>query len=71
MSTFASTNPSNGIYPTLLRRGAWVFLGYPTVRNDQAAVSYAGDVLTYRYPTALLDQTKNLLYASDGARIYR
>ncbi len=71
VSTFASTNPSNGIYPTLLRRGAWVFLGYSTVRNDQAAVSYAGDVLTYRYPTALLDQTKNLIYASDGVRIYR
>jgi hypothetical protein len=70
-SIFLGTSAGNDIYPTLLRRGSLVFLGYQTVTSDQATVSYAGDLLTYRYPTALLDETKDLIYASNGARIYQ
>jgi uncharacterized membrane protein len=68
---FGGVATRNDIYPTLLRQGSYVFLGYPTVHDDQAAITYAGDLLTYRYPTALLDRTKNLLYSSNGARVYR
>jgi uncharacterized membrane protein len=71
VGTFAGANADNDIFPTLLRRGSYVFLGYSTVNSDLATVNYAGDLLAYRYPTALLDETKDLIYASNGARIYQ
>ncbi|MFZ0832471.1 MAG: DUF2206 domain-containing protein [Mycobacterium sp.] len=65
--------PSDGddIFPVLLRKDAYVFLGYTTVRKDEVALSYAGDIVTYQYPVSFLDKRKSLIYSSNGARIYR
>jgi uncharacterized membrane protein len=71
LQTFTDLSPINDIYPTLLRENAYVFLGYTTVSKDQATFSYDGDLITYTYPINLLNSTKNLLYSSNGARIYR
>jgi uncharacterized membrane protein len=59
------------IFPTVIQRNAFVFLGYASVTLDQASVSVDGNTVPYRYPTALLNQTKNVIFASDGSRIYR
>ena len=71
LQTFTGLNPVNDIYPTLLRKGAYVFLGYATVTKDQASFSYGGDLITYQYPMGILNSTKNLLYSSNGVLIYR
>lgn len=61
----------NDIYPTLIGDKTYVFLGYATVREDQATLSYRGDLVTYRYPLGLLDATKDRVYASEGVEVYR
>lgn len=59
------------IYPTLVGTRSYVFLGSTTVRKGEATVFYRGDLVTYRYPVGLLDETKDKVYSSDGAEIYR
>jgi uncharacterized membrane protein len=59
------------IYPTLIRPDAYVLLGSTIVNKGQSTVFYDGDLLTYRYPVALLDRTKDLVYSSGRAAIYR
>ena len=71
LQTFADLSPVNDVYPTLIRKNAFIFLGYTTVQKRQSTFSYEGDLITYQYPIGLLDSTKDLLYSSNGARIYR
>jgi uncharacterized membrane protein len=61
----------DAIYPTQLRVGSYVLLGTTLLGKDTSTVVYNGDLLTYRYPLALLDRTKDLVYNSGGAAIYR
>lgn len=66
------TGPAVGdLFPTALRTDAYVLVGSTTVRTDRVTFSYEGDLVTYRYPLGLLDTTKNVIYSSEGARIYR
>ena len=75
---FAFTEPSQvtgsqflfGYFPTLLGRSTWVILGSSVVRDDRATDSLNGDLITYRYPTGLLERTKNLVYDNGTTRIY-
>ena len=71
LQTFTGLSPVNDIYPILLRRNAYVFLGYATVTKDQATFFYGGDLITYQYPMDILNSTKDLVYSSNGVRIYR
>jgi len=61
----------NDIFPTQLRKGTYVFLGYATVTKGQATLLDSGDDITYQYPTGLLNSHADLVYSSDGTRIYR
>jgi uncharacterized membrane protein len=61
----------NDIAPELLRPDAYVFLGYANVTKDQSTEVVASDLVTYRYPTSFLDEHKDLVYSSGGARVYR
>lgn len=61
----------NDIHPLLVRDDATVLLGTTTARNGEATMFYRGDLVTYTYPTALLEETKNKIYSSEGAEIYR
>jgi uncharacterized membrane protein len=70
LQTFTGLIPVSDIYPPLIRRKAYVFLGYPTVTQDQATISDEGDIITYKYPLAFLNSTKNLIYSNKGAMIY-
>ncbi|MFJ1704439.1 hypothetical protein [Kitasatospora sp. NPDC088346] len=66
------TGPAQGdIFPTLVRSNSYVLLGTTTVQKDQVTIFYRGDLVTYRYPVPLLDATKNQIYSSEGAGIYR
>lgn len=61
----------NDIFPTLVRRDSYVFLGYTNVQKRESTVSYSGDLITYRYPVDFLDAGKDLLYSTAGSRVYR
>ncbi|MEU3840874.1 DUF2206 domain-containing protein [Streptomyces sp. NPDC028635] len=61
----------NTVYPAFVKDNGYVFLNYATVRKDRTSVFYQGDAVTYRYPIAFLDATKNRIYSSDGAVIFR
>ena len=71
LQNFSGTQPLDAIYPTQLRSGSYVVLGTTTVRTGTVAIFFEGDVLTYVYPMAALDDNKSLIYSSGGARIYR
>ncbi|GAA0540344.1 hypothetical protein GCM10010172_22000 [Paractinoplanes ferrugineus] len=58
-------------FPTLVRTDSYVLLSYATVHKGEATAFYRGDAMTYRYPFGVLDATKNKIYSSDGAAIYR
>ena len=70
LRSFSSTREDD-IFPTLLRPRTYAFLGDSNTTQKISTFTYAGDEITYRYPFGLLDATKNLIYASDGAQIYR
>ncbi len=59
------------IFPTQLQKGSYVFLDYATVTKGQATLLDSGDDITYQYPTGLLNSQADLVYSSDGTRIYR
>jgi len=71
IKVYAGANPINDIYPTLLQRQSYVFLGFTTVRQGLATVSYKGNLVTYRYPTRFLLRTKDLLFNDGGSEVYR
>ncbi len=67
----AKARTTADVFPTLIEKHAYVFLGFATVTLDKASVSINGNTVTYRYPVGLLDDTKDLVFSSNGARIYR
>jgi uncharacterized membrane protein len=67
----AKARASADIYPTLISKDAYVYLGYSTVRSDVTSVSFDGNTISYRYPMWLLNRDKNLVFADPGSRIYR
>jgi uncharacterized membrane protein len=70
-AAFASFRVSDDIYPTFLRPDAFVFLGESVVQRGTAALPEGNDRITYRYPRALLDAQKDLVYNSAGGAVYR
>ncbi|WP_035845642.1 DUF2206 domain-containing protein [Kitasatospora azatica] len=66
------TGPAvGGIFPTELGSHPYVVLGTTTVRTGRVTFSYQGDLVTYRYPMGLLDTTKDQIYSSEGAAIFK
>lgn len=62
---------SDEFFPTLLRSGTYVYLGAPQVRRGVATVFWTGDLISYRYPTRVLDEKLDLVYSSTSASVYR
>ncbi|MEK7538394.1 MAG: DUF2206 domain-containing protein [Patescibacteria group bacterium] len=62
---------TNEIFPAVVRKDAYVFLGEATTRKQRATVVYGGDQITYMYPMQFLDDNKNLIYNNGGAKIYK
>ena len=71
IQSLVTGNVVTEIFPTLVGADSYVVLGYTTVHKGEATAVYRGDSLTYRYPFGVLDSTKNKIYSSDGAAIYR
>jgi uncharacterized membrane protein len=59
------------IHPAEVGPHDYVLLGTPVLVREQAAVAYAGDRLTYRYPIDFLDQRMDLVFHDGKAMIYR
>ncbi len=62
---------SNDIYPGLIRKDSYVFMGYTNVHDDKASLLYNGDIIQYQYPMQILNQNKNLLYSNGDVNIYK
>ena len=59
------------IYPTVVLQSSWLILGYSTVHTGLVTTFYDGDLLTYVYPTGILQASKNLVYNNGGTEIYK
>ena len=59
------------LYPTLLSRDAYVFVDGQILDQGVSTIFYTGDLLTYAYPLADLDENLDLVYSAPQARIYR
>ena len=71
INSMAELNALNDIYPGLIRRDSYVYLGYTNVVKSQASMVFDGNLLTYTYPLDFLDQNKDLVYSNGTARIYK
>jgi uncharacterized membrane protein len=71
LQTLLYSDVKSNIYPTVLSDNAYTFLGPETVDQGIVTIFYRGDLISYRYPTALLDQAYNAIYASNGVEIYQ
>lgn len=61
----------NDVYPGLVRKNAYVFLGYAMTTKQQATAYYNGALISYKYPMQFLDDNKNLLYDNGGSKVYK
>ena len=68
---FKEVSTINDIYPGLIRKDSYVYLGYANVNKVQANISYGGSNIIYHFPIRFLDENKNLLYNNSGVKIYR
>lgn len=59
------------IYPVLIKRYSWVILSYATLHTGRAPLYSDGQLVTYRYPVAFLEDNKNLVYNNGSAEIYK
>jgi hypothetical protein len=58
------------LLPQWLRPGGYQFVGSTLMRTGNVSVRINGQIVTYRYPTQLLDTGYNKIYASSGAQVY-
>ena len=71
ISAYSGINSWNDIYPSMVRKNSYVFLGYGATHRSESTISYEGDLITYEYPLRFLQRVKSKVYASSGAQIYR
>jgi hypothetical protein len=66
----AGTQAVSDIFPTILKTSSWVVLGRSTVQHDDAFSIFNGDLVEYRYPLQLLQNTKDRVYDNGSTVIY-
>ena len=69
--TISDINPLNDIYPGLIRKNSYVFLGFANIYKKQVTIIYSGDLISHTYPIEFVNENKNLIYSNDGSRIYK
>ena len=58
-------------FPNAVFRSAYVVLGSDTVQKDISTIGTNTDLVDYKYPIDFLKKYKDLIYASDGAEIFK
>ena len=60
-------------YPALVLQDSWLILGHSTLSSDTAYtfVDATGDIIGYKYPTGLLNDSKDVVFTNGGAVIYK
>lgn len=71
LQNYSDINAGDDVFPILIRKDAYAFMGYTAVRKGEVSFVISGDLVTYKYPLDFLDNNKSLIYSSNGARIYR
>lgn len=71
LASLSNLDAYNDIFPGVVRRDSYVYLGQATAKKHRATLVYIGDQITYEYPVEFLDDNKNLIYNNGGSRIYR
>jgi uncharacterized membrane protein len=69
--SLAGSGPDTDIYPGLVKKDSYVFIGEGTVKSGQGSFDYNGNLIGYSYPIQFLDNNKNLVYNNGGARVYK
>jgi uncharacterized membrane protein len=64
-------NPLSDIYPGLVQKNSYVYLGFANTNKNQANMTYEGTLLSYSYPIQFLDDQKDLIYNDGDSRVYR
>jgi uncharacterized membrane protein len=59
------------IFPALVRKDSYIFLGSSNVTKKESDVVYNSDAIMYRYPIDFLNNNKNLIYNNGGSKIYK
>lgn len=70
-ASITDLSPYNDIFPGVIRRDDYVFLGPGTVLKQRATIVYNADQVTYQYPIQFLSDNKDLIYNNGGAEIYK
>jgi uncharacterized membrane protein len=68
---FGHFTPDKDLYPGLVRRDAFVYLGAANIQKGKGFASYEGEDVQYTYPLRFLEDNKDLLYSNQQARIYK
>jgi uncharacterized membrane protein len=70
-ASLTSLDAYTDIFPGVIQKDGYVFLGPTTVINRRATVIDNADPVTYAYPIQFLEDNKNLIYDNGGAEVYR
>lgn len=70
LQTYTNLNIGNSVFPTLIQKDAYVFLGYQTIATGSDTLYVNENQGPYKYPVGLLNSSVNLVYSSNAARIY-
>lgn len=62
---------SKGVYPGIVERNAYVFLGYTNITQGISTIAWNGDAIVYKLPKGFFDGSKNLLYNNGQTAIYK
>ncbi len=76
---FAFNSPSSvtgrqyltDLFPTFVERGSWVIADASMLATGTASVFVNGNIITYRYPFALLNNQKNVVFDDGKTKVYQ
>jgi len=61
----------NSVYPGIVLRDAYVYLGYTNVQKGAVYALHNNEGIIYTYPSEFLESNKNLIYSNGQSKIYR
>lgn len=71
MIAYGYVAPFIELLPETVKRKSYEYLNYQNTETGNIIEIINGEVVYYRFPIEFLDENKDLIYSSDGSRIYR